>query len=105
DPLVRAALDRFLASLSSRIDMEETARALGVNRNTLDRRFAAEFGRTASAELHRQRLMLARRLLADSRNKVAYVASVTGFSSPSHLGTAFREDTGLSPGEWRKRWL
>ena len=105
DPVVRKALDIFLSSIASKIDIPATARALGVNRNTLDRRFAAELGRTASAELHRQRLLLAKRLLADPANKVAYVARTAGFSSPSHLGTALRADIGLSPAEWREQWL
>ena len=104
DPLVRRALDLFLASLASKIDIAATARALGVNRNTLDRRFAAELGRTASAELHRQRLMLAKRLLADPANKVAYAARIAGFSSSSHLGTALRADIGVSPAEWKEKW-
>jgi AraC family transcriptional activator FtrA len=79
------------------------ARALGVSRNTLNRRISAELGRSASAELKRQRLMLAKRLLSDPENKVEYVARRTGFSSASHLGSTFRAATGLSPTQWHGR--
>ena len=101
DPLVRAAIELFASGLPSGINVEKAARALGVSRNTLSRRISAELGRSASAELHRQRLMLAKRLLSDPRNKIDYVARMAGFSSASHLGSALRAATGLSPTQWR----
>ena len=101
DPLVRAAIDLFASGLNSGASVEGVARALGVSRNTLGRRVFAELGRTASAELHRQRLTLAKRLLADPANKVDYVARLAGFSSASHLGSALRADSGLSPARFR----
>ena len=83
------------------VNVADAARALGVSRNTLNRRISAELGRPASAELHRQRLMLAKRLLSDPANKVEYVARMAGFSSASHLGSALRADCGLSPVAFR----
>ena len=103
DPLVRAAIELFTAGLQSGVNVEGAARALGVSRNTLNRRIFVELGRTASAELHRQRLMLAKRLLSDPANKVDYVARMAGFSSASHLGSSFRAATGMSPVQWRNR--
>lgn len=102
DPLVAAAL-RLFAERLGKGSVEEVACELGVARNTLDRRFAAEFGRSASAELHRMRLATAKRLLANPHNKVEYVAHVTGFSSASHLGTALRADSGLPPSALRQK--
>ncbi|MBR3086340.1 MAG: substrate-binding domain-containing protein [Kiritimatiellae bacterium] len=101
DPLVRAAIELFVAGMKSGVNVESAARSLGVSRNTLNRRISAELGRTASAELLRQRLMLAKRLLADPENKVEYVARLAGFSSASHLGSALRADCGLSPMAFR----
>ena len=102
DPLVRAAIALFASGLRSGVNVEDAARTLGVSRNTLNRRISAELGRSASAELHRQRLMLAKRLLSDPENKVEFVARMAGFSSASHLGSALRADCGLSPMEFRK---
>ena len=101
DPLVRAAIELFASGLQSGVNVAGAARTLGVSRNTLNRRISAELGRSASAELHRQRLMLAKRLLSDPGNKVEYVARVAGFSSASHLGSALRADCGLSPVAFR----
>ncbi len=102
DLLVRDAIALFVAGLRIGVNVEGVAKALGVSRNTLGRRFSAELWRTASAELHRQRLMLAKRLLSIPGNKVEYVARMAGFSSASHLGSALRADCGLSPMEFRR---
>ena len=101
DPLVRAAIELFASSLQSGVNVADAARTLGISRNTLNRRISAELGRSASAELHRQRLMLAKRLLSDPANKVEYVARMAGFSSASHIGSALRADCGLSPVAFR----
>ena len=103
DPLVRAAIELFVSGLQSGVNVAGAARALRVSRNTLNRRISAELGRSASAELQRQRMMLAKRLLSDPGNKVEYVARVAGFSSASHLGSTFRAATGMSPAQWRIR--
>ena len=101
DPLVRDAIQLFASGLQTGVNVESVARALGVSRNTLSRRFTAELGRSAGDELIRQRLMLAKRLLAVPENKVEYVAHMAGFSSASHLGSALRADCGMSPTEFR----
>ena len=101
DPLVRAAIELFASGLQSGVNVAGAARTLGVSRNTRNRRISAELGGSASAELQRQRLMLAKRLLSDPRNKVECVARMAGFSSASHLGSALRADCGLSPVEFR----
>jgi LacI family transcriptional regulator len=103
DPLVCAAIEHFVAGLQSGVNVESAAQFLGVSRNTLNRRITAELGRSASAELQRQRLMRAKRLLTDSNNKVEYVARMCGFSSASHLGSALRADCGLSPMAFRNK--
>lgn len=103
DPLVCAAIELFVSGLRSGVNVESAAQSLGVSRNTLNRRITAELGHSASAELQRQRLMRAKRLLTDSHNKVEYVARMCGFSSASHLGSALRSDCGLSPMAFRNR--
>lgn len=102
DPLVRAAIELFATGLEAGVNVESAAHSLGVSRNTLNRRISAELGHSASAELQHQRLMRAKRLLSDTKNKVEYVARMAGFSSASHLGIALRADCGLSPIAFRK---
>ena len=102
DPLVRRALAVAADRLSGPFGAPQLAAAIGVSRGTLDRRFVAELGRTADAELSRRRLAVARRLLRETDDPVSSVAKAAGFSSPAYLCTVFRADSGLSPLAFRR---
>jgi len=102
DPLVRAALAWTAGHLPGRFGAAQLASALGVSRGTLDRRFAAELGRAAGAEIRRQRLALARRLLRETARPVAEIARAAGFSSAAYFCTAFQAETGATPAAWRR---
>lgn len=102
DPLVAAALRLLRENLSRPFGPAQLADALGVSRGTLDRRFTAELGRTASDEIRRQRLDVAKRLLRETNLPVAEIAAQSGFSSPSHLGAILRQEFGVTPNQWRK---
>ena len=99
---MREALRRIGEHLADAFGPAQLAESVGVSRGTLDRRFAAELGRSASAEIRRRRLALARRLLRETALPVAEIAARAGFSSSSHLGTAIRKESGLKPSEWRR---
>ena len=102
DPLVREALRRIGEHLADAFGPAQLAATLGVSRGTLDRRFAADLGLSVSDEIRRQRLALAKRLLRETNQPIAEVAARAGFSSASHLGTILREETSLTPNQWRK---
>lgn len=102
DPLVRRAIAIAAERISGAFGAPQLAAALGVSRGTLDRRFVAELGRTADAELSRRRLAAARRLLRETDDPVSAVAKAAGFSSTAYLCTAFRADSGLSPLAFRR---
>lgn len=102
DPLVRRALAWIGGRIPTRAGVAQLAEALGVSRAALDRRFVAEFGHGAGAEIRRQRLAAARRLLRETDRPLADVARAAGFSSAAYLCTAFQAATGRSPAAWRK---
>jgi AraC family transcriptional regulator len=49
-----------------------------------------------------RRLARARELLIATDMPVVEIALATGFSSQSHLASAFRRLTGVTPGEYRR---
>ena len=49
------------------------------------------------AEIRRQRLALARRLLRETARPVAEIARDAGFSSAAYFCTAFQAETGATP--------
>ena len=94
-PLSHQAMDYVRSHLSSQLDGESVATKLGVSRKTLCTRFKNETGETFAAYV--------RRLLDTTDYDIAQIAYRTGFSSQSHLQTAFKHATGFTPREWRMR--
>ena len=102
-PLSHHAMTYVRSHLSERVDGDTVADALGVSRKTLCTRFKQETGEAFAAYVRRLRIERARRLLDTSEFDIAHIAYQTGFSSQSHLTTAFKRATGYTPLEWRNR--
>lgn len=102
-PISHQAMDYVRSHLTEQLDGESVASALGVSRKTLCTRFKNETGETFAAYVRRLRVERARRLLDTTDYEIAQIAYRTGFSSQSHLQTAFKSATGLTPREWRMR--
>ncbi len=68
--------------------------------------FAREFRRTIGATPYdyvlRQRLVLARSLIASSSMPLETIARRTGFKSTAHFGSAFRKKMGVTPASFRR---
>lgn len=102
-PLSHQAMNYVRTNMTTQLDGESVAAALGVSRKTLCTRFKRETGETFAAYVRRLRVERARRLLDTTDYDIAQIAYRTGFSSQSHLQTAFKATTGLTPREWRMR--
>jgi AraC family transcriptional regulator len=65
------------------------------------RSFKARTGQSPHQFVSRKRLELAERMLVDPSRLMSEIAFSTGFSSQSNFSRAFRNVTGMSPGEYR----
>lgn len=65
------------------------------------RSFKATMGLTPHGYVSRQRLEVAKRMLADRHRPMVDIALSTGFSSQSNFARAFRDALGMTPGEFR----
>ncbi|WP_271408693.1 AraC family transcriptional regulator [Pseudomonas sp. Q1-7] len=83
------------------INLDDLARACGVDRFRLTRAFKAAFGLAPHAYLVQLRLARARRLLASGWSP-AQVAADLGFADQSHLGRWFRRAYGFTPASYRR---
>lgn len=81
-------------------DRAELARALNLSERTLQRRLAEE-GCSYQQLLADTRRQLAEQHLRDGRLPAAEIALLLGYSEPSVFFRAFRQWTGLTPGEYR----
>ncbi|MBF7728787.1 AraC family transcriptional regulator [Pseudomonas sp. N040] len=98
---------RVVALLSAQLGFGEPERAglaasLQLSERTLQRRLAAE-GSSYQQLLNDTRRQLAERHLRDGQLPAAEIALLLGYSEPSVFFRAFRQWTGLTPGEYRAR--
>ena len=101
-PVLRKALVFIKQSLSKPIGINQIADAIGTSRATLDRLFQSEMNRSAGKEILRQRISLAKSLLANEDLSIAQVATECGFCNQAYLTNVFRAETGLTPKAWRR---
>ena len=76
-------------------------RASGLDRRTLERRFAKHFSRSPAEMIRRHRVDSAAKLLRDTALPVSEIARVSGFRLPQHLAVAFKAITGQTPTDYR----
>jgi LacI family transcriptional regulator len=103
DPLVAAAVTWIHGNKHDRLTVPGVARALGTTRQRLERRFRRALGRTVMQEARRARVEAARQLLASTNLSLHQVARMSGFTSAALLSVAFRTETGVPPGTYRRR--
>ncbi len=85
------------------ITVPKIAQALGVNRRTLERRFAAERGQSILDEINDCRLSRAKRLLEETDLPIKVVTHLAGFSSEQRMRATFLAREGNLPSEHRGR--
>lgn len=98
---------RVVALLSAQLssgepDRGKLAQALLLSERTLQRRLAEE-GSSYQQLLNDTRRQLAERYLRDGQLPAAEIALLLGYSEPSVFFRAFRQWSGLTPGEYRSR--
>ncbi len=101
DPKVNEAVRYMWEHLAVNLSVDDVARAVGLARSTLDRRFRSKLGRSVSAELRRKRLHELCRLLRTTDAPVVDLATRVGFPSREHLHRVFHRAYGVSPGQYR----
>jgi AraC family transcriptional regulator of adaptative response / DNA-3-methyladenine glycosylase II len=82
--------------------MEDLAAEFGVSSRHLRRIVEQEIGVPPVALAQTQRLLLAKRLIAESRMSLADVAFASGFASVRRFNALFKERYALTPGELRR---
>lgn len=100
---VAAAAREFIWFNSHRpLTVEIITQHLRVSRRTLERRFAAAYGRHVVAELIDRRVQRARQLLAETTMSVKEISYAVGFGESRRLIRNFIAVFGTTPGAFRK---
>lgn len=83
--------------------VEELAGQLGVSKSHLVRSFSAALGITPGRYLTETRIHAAKKLLLQQAYPLDAVAVLCGFSGANYLCKVFKQETGLTPTNWRKQ--
>lgn len=103
DPDLARAIAFIRVHAATPIRVSDVLRAVPVSRSWLERRFQDALGRSPAEEIRRVHLERARQLMADTDMPVPQVAAASGFGSREYLAYAFKQATGLTPREFRRR--
>jgi LacI family transcriptional regulator len=101
---VAAAIRVIRAHASDGITVESVLDHVTVSLSVLERRFKAVLKRTPKREILRVQMDQARRLLCESNLPMDVVAARCGFATYKYFGDVFFRETGLRPGNYRKRY-
>jgi transcriptional regulator GlxA family with amidase domain len=92
----------IIENLAEPLDVGRLASKLGMSIRNFSRTFAQEFGSTPAKFVNKMRFETAKRLLADSEKPLDRIAAECGFGSVDSMQRAFWQETGRSPGAFRR---
>lgn len=101
---IQAALDYMRQHLAEPITVQDTAAAVHISVNTLERHFSTALGITPNAYLRERRLELARQMLRTEAT-IQQISDACGFFDCSRFILLFRRQYGITPLQYRKKRL
>jgi len=104
DAAVRVAQDRLAQHGASGVAVTEMARWAQLEDKTFVRRFHKATGHRPTEYSQRLRIEKARELLETTVAQIGMIAQDVGYADPASFRKIFTRITGLSPGEYRKRF-
>ncbi len=100
---IRETCDYIALNLNEKWDIHFLASRQGYSDYYFSEKFKKETGLSVRAYTIKKKLERAQEYLKYSNMSVQEISDELGFSSQSHFGRIFREETGVSPGEYRMR--
>lgn len=95
--------DYIVSHLDQHLSLDELATLAGMTTHHLIAVFRRTFGMTPLQYVISQRLQVACTLLESTRQDITTIALATGFSSHSHLTSAFKQRFGIAPRQFRRQ--
>lgn len=103
---LHAIVDQYLESYFFQyISLDVLATELNMNKFTLCRQYAEAKGCTIMSQLKKIRIAKAKRYLLSTNRPISDIGQMCGFESPSYFIKIFKEETGISPKNYRDKYL
>lgn len=93
----------ILQNLESQLKLETLAEVAGYNPSHLSKQFKKETGKTISRYIQEKRITEAQWLLSHGEDPVTDIALTVGFEDAAYFSRVFRNITGFSPLEFRRK--
>ncbi|WP_080840663.1 response regulator [Cohnella massiliensis] len=103
DVLMLSAKDYIERNLSSELSIDQLAEYLGISGSYFSLLFKQHFGETFVEYVTRQRMEMAKSLLALSDKNVTTVGLMVGYAERRYFTRVFSKYTGMLPSEYRER--
>lgn len=97
--------DYIFTHMHGKITVQEIASAIGLETNYLSTLFKKNEKKTLKAYITEEKVKLVKNLLTFSSYSYIEIATYLGFSSQSHMGMEFKKYTGMTPGEYRTKYM
>ncbi|MFN3486162.1 MAG: substrate-binding domain-containing protein [Planctomycetota bacterium] len=78
-------------------------KAVPLSRRVLESRYRKATGRTPHQDFLRIRIERVKELLAETDHSLERIADLAGFNHPEYMSVAFKRETGMTPGQYRRR--
>lgn len=101
--VVRKIHTHLLEHLNQRFTIDELSKAYLTNPTTLKEVFKSVYGSSIAAHIKEHRMEAAARLLRDETLSLSEVAAKVGYTNQSKFTTAFKNQFGMLPKEYRKQ--
>lgn len=98
---IKFLLQHIDVNIAEELAVEHLAKLVGCSSDQLCRCFKKMIGETPHSYVLQRRVDIARCLLGNKTMSLAEIAYTTGFSSQSHMTTAFTRTLGVTPGALR----
>ena len=105
DPRVAVAVQYIRRHARTSVGVAAVVADSSASRRVLEKRFRRTLGRTIHDEICRARVELVTAMLAETQMSVSEIAHKLGFPDVAHLSRYFHKATGLSPLQYRKRFV
>lgn len=100
---VKKAHDLMVSNLSESVTVERAAKDAGMSLTAFKQCFKGVYGSSPAAYVRTVRMELAAKLLRETDRKVAEIGALVGYGSPSKFSVAFKDSSGVTPSEYRRR--
>lgn len=101
---IASAKDFVVRNLNRKISLTRIAEEVGRNPSYLSRKFAEQEGVTLRQYILRERLRAAANMLRYSDEGISTIAGYLQFSSQSYFGVCFKEQYGMTPNSYRRKY-